>query len=189
MLAYGAHSWELFAIRAWLVGFLVYSITLQPAGGAIWPAPTAIASLGALIAMATSIGGNELADLFGRRRMVVIYLISAGVMALFLGFLPGLPYWLLALLTLVYAALVQLDSAALTAGAVMAAETGRRGATLGVHSLIGFSAGALGPLVVGVVLDASGGGLTTLSWGLGFMSMGAVALLGPLAFVFLRPKN
>jgi MFS family permease len=185
VLAYCAHSWELFAMRSWLVAFLAYSLTLQGSTeGAI--APTVVATLSAFFAMITSIGGNELADRFGRRGMVIVFLISAGTMALFIGSLAALPYWIVVLLVIFYAGLVQLDSAALTAGAVMAAEKGRRGATLGLHALIGFGGGAVGPLVVGMVLDMTGGGLTTTSWGYAFASMGVIALLGPIALWKLR---
>jgi MFS family permease len=185
VLAYCAHSWELFAMRSWLVAFLAYSLTLQGSSeGAI--APTVVATLSAFFAMITSIGGNELADRFGRRRMVIVFLISAGTMALFIGSLAALPYWIVVLLVIFYAGLVQLDSAALTAGAVMAADKGRRGATLGLHALIGFGGGAVGPLVVGMVLDMTGGGLTTTSWGYAFASMGIIALLGPIALWKLR---
>ena len=185
VLAYCAHNWELFAMRSWLVAFLTFSLTLQGSTNGMI-APTVVATLGAFFAMLTSIGGNELIDRFGRRRMVVIYLMSAGMLALVLGFLAALPYWIVVLLVILYAGLIQLDSAALTAGAVMAAEKGRRGATLGLHALIGFSGGAIGPLVVGMVLDLFGGGESVASWGYAFASMGLVAFLGPIALWKLR---
>ena len=187
VIAYAAHGWELFALRAWMVAFLVFSLTLQP-GGAGWPSPTVIATLAALVAMVCSIVGNEWAERYGRRRMVVMYMLSAATMAMVLGFLPGLPYTLVAALVLIYAGLVQLDSASLTAGAVQASEPGRRGATLGVHSFVGFAGSAVGPLIVGIVLDATGGGQNTLSWGAGFIAMGSVCLIAPLAFLMGRAR-
>ena len=185
VLAYAAHGWELFALRAWMVAFLVFSLSLQP-GGEGWPAPTVIATLGALVAMVCSVAGNEWAERYGRRRMVVIYLLSGASMAMVIGFLPGLPYIVVATLILVYCGLVQLDSASLTAGAVQAAEPGRRGATLGVHSLVGFAGSAVAPLAVGIVLDATGGGQSIASWGAGFIAMGAVGLIAPFAFLLGR---
>ena len=101
VLAYAAHGWELFALRAWMVAFLVFSLTLQP-GGEGWPAPTVLATLGAIVAMVCSILGNEWAERYGRRRMVVIYMLSAACLAMVIGFLPGLPYPLVAALILVY---------------------------------------------------------------------------------------
>lgn len=186
--AYGAHSWELFAYRSWMVAFLTFSLTLQ-AEPITCVAPTIIATFSAILAVLTSIGGNELADRFGRRKTIYIYLISSGVLGLFSGFLPALPYWIPAGLMLLYAALIQLDSAALTAGAVMSAEGGRRGTTLGLHALIGFGGGAIGPLVVGVVLDLGGGREEIFAWGLGFASMGGVAMMGPVALWLLRPRG
>mgnify|MGYP002832685578 CR=1 FL=1 len=110
-------------------------------------------------------------------------------MGLFVGFLPASPYWIVVILMLVYAGLIQLDSAALTAGTLTMAEEGRRGATLGLHALSGFGGGAVGPLVVGVVLDLFGGGGSVQAWGFGFASMGFVALLGPLGLRLLRTKE
>ncbi len=186
--AYGAHNWELFAYRSWMVAFLAFSLTLQPEP-ATWGAPTLIATFSAIIAVLTSIGGSELADRCDRRRMICVYLIAAGTLGLFVGFLPALPYWIVASLMLLYAALIQLDSAALTAGAVSVAEEGRRGTTLGLHALIGFAGAAIGPLVVGMLLDLGGGREDIFAWGIGFASMGFVALLGPVAMWFLRPKT
>ena len=187
ILAYGVHSWELFAFRTWLVAFLVFSLSLQNETSS-WPAPTIIASLTAIIAVIASIGGNELADKFGRRSMISLFLISAGFIGLFAGFLAAVPYWFVCLLMLLYAALIQLDSAALTAGTVTVAEEGRRGATLGLHSLIGFGGAAAGPLVAGLALDLGGGGENILAWGLSFASMGFVALLGPIGLWWFREK-
>ena len=92
------------------------------------------------------------------------------------------------ILVLLYNALIQADSAALTTGAVQVAEDGRRGATLAVHSLVGFVGAALGPIAVGVMLDLSGGGRSVFSWGLAFASMGVVGLLGPLALRLLARR-
>ncbi len=54
-------------------------------------------------------------------------------------------------------------------------------ATLSVHSVLGFSAGFVGPLAFGIVLDAAGGASKGLAWGLAFASLGVAAALGPLA--------
>lgn len=173
ILGYAAHMWELFAFRSWVVAFLAVAAVGGTAG---WPAPSAVATIGALVAMAASIGGAEVATRLGRARMVAVYMVLSAVMAAGLGWLAGLPYGAVAALTVLYAGLIQLDSAALTTGAVETAEAGRRGATLAVHSLIGFLAGFVGPLVTGMVLDGAG-------WGWAFASVAGVALLGPLALL------
>ena len=179
ILAYGIHSWELFGTRAWLVTFLVYCLFVQNISQT-WLVPTTVVSISAIFAVFTSIIGNEIADRYGRRRVIMVFLLSSGVLAFLIGFSAGLPYWFIVSIVILYGGLIQLDSASLTAGSLQAAEKGRRGATLGLHALIGFGGGAVGPLVVGLVLDFSGGGATTISWGLAFASMGLVAFLGPI---------
>ncbi len=182
ILGYGAHSYELFGFRAWMVAFLAYSLTRQPDGALLWPTPTVVATIGSLVSMGCSILGNELAEKYGRRKMVVCFMLASGAFSLVIGFLPEMPYLVVVGAVLLYSGLVQLDSASLTAGAVEAAEPGRRGATLGVHSVSGFTGGAISPLVIGLALDATGGGLSAASWGAGFIAMGAVCLISPFAF-------
>jgi MFS family permease len=185
IVAYCAHSWELFAMRSWLVAFLAFSLTLQSSSVNMM-APTVVATLSAFVAMVSSIVGNELADRYGRRRMITIFLLLASIFAFVIGFLAALPYWIIVTLALIYGGLIQLDSAALTAGAINAAEKGRSGSTLGLHALIGFSGAAAGPLVFGVILDLSGGGVSTVSWGYAFASIGIIVCFGPVALWKLR---
>ena len=72
--------------------------------------------------------------------------------------------------------LIMADSSALTAGVVTRADERIRGATMAVHSMLGFGTGFVAPLVFGVVLDLAGGNLSPLAWGLAFMSLGAGAV-------------
>ena len=58
-----------------------------------------------------------------------------------------------------------LDSSALTAGTVQAADKELRGATMGLHSMCGYAGGFIGPLGVGFMLDLVGND-SPLSWGL-----------------------
>jgi MFS family permease len=194
ILGYGVHCWELFTLRSWMVAFLAFSLTLQPSGASIIAAPTTIAMLSGLVAMAASIAGNELCMRFGRRRVIRLVMMLSAASAAVFGFAAGLPYAAVAGLALVYSAIIQLDSAALTAGVVAVAEPGRQGATMAVHSLIGFGAGFVGPLALGWTLDMTGdmsGDMTggaMVSWGLAFATVAAVGVLGPLALL-LVPKD
>jgi MFS family permease len=179
VLGYAAHVWELFGARSWMVAFLAWVLAAQPGAGG--PSPTTAATIGSLLAMASSLVGADLAIRFDRRRVCAAAMLASGLLAAVIGFLGGLPYgWVVALI-LLYNVLIQIDSAALTTGAVMAAEPDRRGATIAIHSLLGFGAGFVGPLAFGMVLDLAGGGNSTLAWGLGFASLAVVVGLGPLA--------
>ncbi|MBK8175456.1 MAG: MFS transporter [Rhodospirillales bacterium] len=186
IVSYGVHCWELFALRSWLVAFLSFCVGLQAGTPAAWIAPTTVATLSGLVAMAASIGGNELALSFGRRRLIALVMVASAAAAAGIGFTVSSPYALVVGLALAYTLLVQLDSAALTAGSVETALPGQRGATLALHSLFGFGCAGIGPVVFGRVLDASGGGGTASSWGLAFLSVAVVGTLGPLA-LFLLP--
>ncbi len=179
VLGYAAHVWELFGARSWMVAFLAWVLAAQP--GAAGPSPTTTATIGALLAMGASLLGADLALRFDRRRVCAFAMLSSAALAAVIGFLGGLPYGLVVGLMLLYNVLIQIDSAALTTGAVMAAAPDRRGATIAIHSLLGFGAGFIGPLAFGMVLDVAGGGTSSLAWGLGFASLAVVVGLGPLA--------
>ena len=94
---------------------------------------------------------------------------------------------------MVYGATVTGDSASITAGVIAAAPEGYRGATMAVHSCIGFMGSFAGPLMFGVVLDLTSpggiGGETVASWGWAFAFTGLVVALGPLALALLREKR
>ena len=186
ILSYAAHMWELFSMRSWIVAFLVFSLSLQPADTFTW-SPTQVAFLINLIGLPASIGGNELARNWGRKKVIsVVMLMSVGV-GFFLGFAASLPYILVVCLAVLYGITVTGDSASLTAGAVAAAPAGLRGTTLAVHSTIGFGAAFLGPLTVGVILDFFGGG--RLAWGMGFLTMAAGCMLGPIILRYLAAER
>ncbi len=60
---------------------------------------------------------------------------------------------------------------------------------MAVHSFIGFSGAFVGPIAFGVVLDLAGGGASTLSWGLAFLSSGLAVALGPVAVLVLGRRS
>jgi MFS family permease len=180
VLGYVAHMTELFAFRAWVVAFLGFAILHGGAQGwgASLLAPGTVASVSALVAMATSIWGARWATRRGRARTTRLFIAASAVVSLGFGWLAGLPYPVVALAALLYAGVIQLDSAALTTGAVETAPPGRRGATLAVHSLLGFGAAFVAPVLFGLVLDLAGGPDSAAAWGWAFGLIGLLALLG-----------
>ena len=190
VLAYFAHNWELFALRSWLVAFLVFAQSQHGAGapGVLWSA-TVIAALVNLIGLPSSVLANEMTRRFGRRGVVVTVMTSSALLASLLGFLTPLPIPLLVGVCLIYGVTVTADSASITAGVVAHAAEGARGATMAVHSFIGFSGAFLGPIVFGGVLDLMGGGAGPLSWGLAFVANGLAVALGPVAILVLGRRS
>jgi cyanate permease len=174
---YAAHMWELFAQRSWIVAFLVYCQSLRPEARPFLSA-TVVAALVNLAGVPASILGNEIADRRGRSRVIRTIMLGSAIVACLVGFAAPLPYMAVAGICLIYGVLCFADSAALTVGAVTASDPRHRGATMAVHSCIGFTCSFLGPLVFGIVLDAIGNG--TVAWGLAFASLGVAAATGAL---------
>jgi MFS family permease len=170
--AYVGHTWELFALRSWLVAFFIYAQTTHGEASDLSTASwitTAIVVASPL----SSIFGAEVASRSDRRRIIGRVMILSVLLAVITGFSASLPLGAVMVIAGLYHLVVMADSAALTGGAVAMAKEGQRGGTLAVHSILGFSGGFVGPLAVGVVLDLAGGAASTLAWGLAFVTMGA----------------
>ena len=190
VLAYCAHNWELFALRSWLVAFLVFAQAQHEAAalGVLWSA-TVIVALVNLVGLPSSVLANELTRRFGRRGVVITVMTSSALLASLLGFLTAVPIPLLVVICFIYGITVTADSASITAGLVANAAHGARGAAMAVHSFIGFFGASLGPIVFGGVLDLAGGGTSTLSWGLAFLSSGLAVALGPIAMLVIGRRS
>src|SRR5206468_2847460 len=155
-LAYCVHTWEMSALRAWVVTFLTFAAAQRAAGAWTALAHATVASVMGLLGVWASVWGNELAIRFGRRRFILGIMFASAGMAGVVGFSAALPYGGAVALILVYAMLIWSDSSSLTAGSAGSAEPGRRGATLAVHSTLGYAGGFLGPLALGAMLDLFG---------------------------------
>jgi hypothetical protein len=162
----------LFAYRSWLVAYLVHAGMAAAGKGGIGAA----SSLSALIVIAgsaTSIWGAELAQRADRKAVIGRVMMLSVAVAVLTGFSSGLPLIVVIGLCLLYHMVIMADSGALSGGVVIAAPAAQRGVTLSIHTIGGFTSGALGPLAVGIVLDLAGGEHSNLAWGLAFVTMGA----------------
>jgi len=179
VLAYSAHTWELFSFRSWVVAFLTFTLGLQPERGGYW-APTTVAAAAGLVAMWANVGGAELALRFGQRRTITLVMFGSALCAATAGLAAQAPHTAAVVFCVLYACLAQGDSAALHIGTLQSASADRRGTTMAVQSLLGFVTASVGPLAVGVVLDSFGGGKSVLSWAAAFAAMGVASALGPV---------
>ncbi|MDH3688234.1 MAG: MFS transporter [Gammaproteobacteria bacterium] len=185
ILGYAAHMWELFGVRSWMVAFLTFCLSVQAVTADYWT-PTTVMAIAGFLAMCASIGGAELSLRWGHNAVLKLFMWASAACAFGIGFAAELYYPLVVALCLGYAMLVQGDSAVLHAGTVQSAEPARRGATMAVQSLCGFLSACLSPLVVGLVLDTTGGGSSVASWGAAFITMGIVVAFGPLIMRLVR---
>lgn len=184
ILSYGAHCFELYGMRTWIVAFWTFVAVRHP-GSAILD-PITVSVLVTFLAMPASVMGNELALRFGRHRAITWIQVLSAALALAIGSFAGLAPALVLVLVLVYAITVTADSGSLTAGMSATAEASHRGSTMALHSMVGFGLSALAGWSVGAALDAFGGSDTALGWFAGFAVMALGVSLGPLALWWSR---
>lgn len=189
-LGYAVHNWELFGYRTWIVAFLVFAQSQQPAGaiGLAWSATT-LAMLVNLLGLPASVLGNELAHRFGRRQVLIVVMIASAIVGAVFGFSGStLPFVVVVFLAFVYGWTVISDSATLTAGVIAAADPRYRGATMAMHSMIGFVGSFIGPLAFGAALDAGGGEESGTAWGIAFASLSVAILIGPVLMLTMARR-
>ena len=181
ILGYSAHNYELFGQRSWMVAFLVFTASLQPADAPMLVGAATLAAAINLLGPVVSVSGNELAIRFGRTRVIFTFMTASGLVACVLGYTAALPWMLVFLIMCVHYGLMLGDSAALTSGAIASAHPDERGATMAAYSFLGFSSAVFAPLVFGLVLDLAGGNRSVMAWGLAFASIGIFGVLAPVA--------
>ena len=179
ILGYGAHCFELYGMRTWIVAFWTFVMTAN--SGTTLPSPMAVSVLVTLLAMPASIWGNELSIRHGRHRAITVIQIASAGVAVAIGLLSASTPWALLMLVLVYAITVPADSGALTAGMSASAEPRFRGVTFAMHSTVGFGLSALAGWLVGATLDAFGGSSQPHAWTAAFGVLAAGVLCGPAA--------
>ena len=184
VLGYGAHCFELYGIRTWVVAF--WSFVAAQSAGDLLLGPVAVSVAFAVLAMPASILGNEAALRFGRHRALVALMAASAAVAVAIGLsVQASPLLLLALL-LLYGLTVPADSGALTSGMAMSADPAYRGATMAMHSTVGFGLSAAGAWGAGVMLDLAGGPASASGWLALFLLLAASILFGPLALWWSR---
>lgn len=184
-LGYAVHCWELFALRTWIVAYLVYAEKLHSMAVG-FAGPAIIAAVLTLIGVPSSVYGNELAIRFGRLRVICLTMIVSAMLCAVIGLSAEISYGAAALFCILYGAVIIFDSGSLTAGALGNAKRGYRGATMAVHSTLGFAGATMGPLAFGWAIDL-GGGQGALGWWAGFAHITVISLLGALVLRLLNP--
>jgi predicted MFS family arabinose efflux permease len=187
-IGYCVHTLEMSALRGWGVAFLAYVAASTNTSTAAVLSPAFVATGLGLIGTAASVAGNEVAIRFGRRRLIVAAMLASIALSGTIGFLGSSSYTLAAVLMTVYGIVIWLDSSSLTAGTAGTAEPSRRGATLAVHSMLGYAGGFVGPLLIGWTLDLSGG-MSRIGWGVSFLLVAVLMALALVAFWLIRPRE
>ena len=182
ILGYGAHCFELYGMRTWIVAF--WTFVMEQNHGMAPLGAVSVSVIVTLLSLPASVLGNEAALRYGRHRAITIVMVSSAAVALVIGFnTTASPLFLLPLVFL-YGLTVPADSGALTSGTSASATPTHRGATLALHSTVGFGLSALGAWAGGVVLDAAGGPARPSAWLAMFALLASGILFGPLALMW-----
>ena len=184
--AYCIHTLEMNALRGWGVAFLGY--VAASTGSDPLFSPTLVLTALGLVGTAASVLGNEASIRLGRRRLVVVAMGGSVFVGATIGFVGSAAYSIAVVLLLLYGFVVWLDSSSLTAGAAGTADPARRGATLAVHSTLGYAGGFVGPLMIGYTLDLAGG-MSRIAWGAAFLMVAVLMVVALVAFLVLRPRE
>jgi MFS family permease len=147
-LAYCVHTLEMNALRGWGVAFLTWVVASSGMAAGLLSPAVVVTILGLLGTLARVLG-SEASIRLGRRRLVLVAMGLSIVPGVLVGFVGSTGYWFGAALIVVYGMIIWLDSSSLTAGAARSADPARRGATLAVHSMLGYAGGFIGPLMMG----------------------------------------
>jgi MFS family permease len=178
IFGYTAHSLELFASRSWIVAFFGFCAIVT--GEPFLVTATTLAGLINFFGVPSSILGNEIALKVGRQNWIFFVMISSAIVGVSLALSTGQSWWVIVALAVGHTIFIMADSATLTAGLVISAQENIKGAAMGLHSLMGFGGGLLGPAIFGFVLDLTGSRASQVSW---VWAYAAVVIWGVI-FVF-----
>jgi MFS family permease len=184
IFGYTAHSLELFASRSWIVAF--FGLCAAVSGESFFLSATALAGCINFFGVPSSIVGNEIALRVGRQKWVCFVMIMSAVMGITLACSTGQSWWLIVALAIGHTIFIMADSATLTAGLVTSAQEDIKGAAMGLHSLLGFSGGLVGPAIFGFVLDLTGSRTSQISW---VWAYAAIVIWGVLFVIYERRRG
>lgn len=174
VVGYTFHCWELLTMWAWLPAFLAAGLGL---GGTELGKATQIgAYLTAIIYLTGSFASwsmGTLSDRLGRRTVLLSTAILSSAFSMAYGWLVDWPTMVLLVLGLAYTFVAVGDSPVLSAALTEAVDPASLGSVLALRALLGFSAGAVGPIVFGVIIDSTNApGTTPDTWGWAFVAVG-----------------
>ena len=183
IFGYTVHSIELFASRSWIVAFFGFCAIVT--GDPFLLTATTLAGVINFFGVPASIIGNEIALRIGRQKWIFFVMLSSAAFGVALASSTGQSWWLIIALAVGHTIFIMADSATLTAGLVVSAQENIKGAAMGLHSLMGFGGGLLGPAIFGFVLDVTGSRASQISW---VWAYAAVVIWGVL-FVLYERRN
>ena len=180
ILAYAGNTWEVFALRVWFVPALAFNASVAGNGAHGWNF-SVLAGISALVGVPVSLAVAELAIRLGRPRIVRLVCLSSVAVCLAVGFFLTSSFHVALALLFVLGATSYGDAGAINGGLIASTTPETRSAALSLFGLMGFVSGFLGPLAVGLSIDAAGGASRPEAWMLAFAVMGLGSVVAALA--------
>ena len=181
--SYAGHTWELYAMWAWIGPFLVYYYGVQ---GLEQTEAIRYGNItGAIVIMiggiATYVGG-KLADQFGHIKVANIFLFISISCSIMIGWLDSVPLILMFIVLFIYGFSIVADSPIYNVAITNVSDPEVMGLALGVQSVIGFSVTIFSPMIFGFLLES-------FSWGIAFMVIGLVTIISPICMLVLKKEQ
>ncbi len=185
---YTCHCWELLGMWSWTPAFFaaVVAISGSNFGETAQFGAYLVASMHLVGALA-SVTMGRLADLFGRRVVLVQVAAIGTCLSMAIGWLTTWPIVILVFVGLVYYFFAIGDSPVLSTALTEVVEPGHLGSILAVRSLLGFGAGGVAPIMFGAILDLTNPPNTLPeTWGWAFTILGLGGLCATLSAVLCK---
>jgi MFS family permease len=185
VLAFAGNTWEVFGIRVWFVACLAWTLSI-PGNHLSLPNVAVIAGLASLAGLPASILVAEIASRWNRRGAIIgTCLVSVAVCIALAATAGGEAAVVLTLLILLQITSFA-DVGALGVGAISSSDPSRRGASMAVYALAGFTSGFLGPAAIGLMLDLYGGTESVAGWTAAFLVMAIGSSVAGVTMWFAR---
>jgi MFS family permease len=188
---YTCHCWELLGMWSWTPAFFAAMIAISSSafGEAAQFGAYLVASMHLVGALA-SVSMGRLADLLGRRIVLVTVAAIGTLLSMAIGWLTALPIPILLGVGLIYYFFAIGDSPVLSTALTEVVEPGHLGSILAVRSLFGFGAGGVAPIAFGAMLDVTNPPNTAPeTWGWAFMILGLGGLAATRCAILYREPS
>jgi MFS family permease len=179
---YVGHAWELLGMWAWMPAFLAACIAMGVKNGTLEAAGLGsyLTAFFHVMGLFASFVMGSLSDRLGRARVILVLAGVSAACSFVFGWSIAWPFYLTVCIGVVYGFSAIGDSPVLSTALTETVEPSILGSTFGLRSLLGFGAGAVSPLVFGVVLDLTNPTATASAayseWGWAFATLGVGGL-------------
>ncbi|HEY8608336.1 MAG TPA: MFS transporter [Noviherbaspirillum sp.] len=185
--AYMFHCWELFALWAWTPAFLAY--VFQERMGMAASFGVLVAGCAHFVSVLGSVAGGAASDRFGRLRSIAVIGTISALASAGAGWTAYWPIWAMCAYFGLYSLFAIADSPIYSTALAETIPADRLGVAFSVRSVMGFAAGAVSPLIFGLLLDQhrQGGQEAATAWIVAWSSLAVVSALVPVVcFLVVR---